>query len=174
MNTLTDSVNASELFSLASSLFPEQRRCFFAPSPDKQDVPWCIETPGGVIFVLAFENRQIRLAIKIPLQEDDDDVTSWWMWSIQALRFVGGSFDRFPAPAVRYVDLDGSNPVGAPFMIIDWIEGSPMPLWGRELPHVSARMHFLDRFSDVFLDLALTPLKNNNANIQYYGKYSAW
>jgi aminoglycoside phosphotransferase (APT) family kinase protein len=96
------------------------------------------------------------------------------MWSKQALQFISRSFDSFPAPRVYHSCLEENNPVGVPFMILDWIEGMSMPQWRPGLPpNESARMQFLDQFSDAFLDLVLTPLTDRSGNdIEYYGMCS--
>ncbi|GMF77331.1 unnamed protein product [Aspergillus oryzae] len=63
-----------------------------------------------------------------------------------------------PAPRIHgYFDCGshGYNPVGVGYMLLDWIEGSPMMPWDQLTPAAPYRQKVLDQIADLILIIIL-------------------
>ncbi|KAB8210286.1 hypothetical protein BDV34DRAFT_220878 [Aspergillus parasiticus] len=112
-----------------------------------------ITGPGYVIFRISFPSTNERWAARIPLNQDD----SFFQICIRPIQLAHGS-SNVPAPRIHgYCDCGsrGYNPVGVGYMLLDWIEGSPMLPWDQLTPAAPYRQKILDQIADLILNMIL-------------------
>ncbi|KNG82932.1 hypothetical protein ANOM_007954 [Aspergillus nomiae NRRL 13137] len=112
-----------------------------------------ITGPGYIIFIISFRDRHERWAARIPLNQDD----SFLEICIRPIQLARKS-PNVPAPRIHgHFDCGscGYNPVGVGYMLLDWIEGSPMMPWDQSTPPVPYRQKVLDQITDLILNMIL-------------------
>ncbi|KAE8138723.1 hypothetical protein BDV38DRAFT_281652 [Aspergillus pseudotamarii] len=112
-----------------------------------------ITGPGYVIFIISFHEKDERWAARIPLNQDDSFLEICTR-PIQLAHWSPNS----PAPRIHgYFDCGsrGYNPVGVGYMLLDWIEGSPMTPWDQSTPASPYRQKVLDQITDLILNMIL-------------------
>ncbi|RAQ68036.1 hypothetical protein COH20_011740 [Aspergillus flavus] len=122
--------------------------------PDKQAlVQLPITGPGYIIFIISFPDRDERWAARLPLNQDD----SFFQICIRPIQLAHRS-SNVPAPRIHgYFDCGshGYSPVGVGYILLDWIEGSPMMPWEQLTPAAPYRQKALDQIADLILIMIL-------------------
>ncbi|RAQ48708.1 hypothetical protein AFGD_010750 [Aspergillus flavus] len=112
-----------------------------------------ITGPGYIIFIISFPDRDERWAARIPSNQDD----SFFQICTRPIQLAHRS-PNVPAPRIHgYFDCGshGYNPVGVGYMLLDWIEGSPMMPWEQLTPAAPYRQKVLDQIADLILIMIL-------------------
>jgi len=123
-----------------------------------------------MVLRIRFPNSGTLWAGRIP----SDQEYSFHAVSIQPLMFIARNHPSLSAPRLHgYFDAGaaGDNPVGVAYMLVDWIEGEPMPPWSLKDPPVLMRRKVLDQLAEIILEmLSLTTF---DGDILFYGKFAA-
>ncbi|GMG27564.1 unnamed protein product [Aspergillus oryzae var. brunneus] len=107
---------------------------------------------GSVDEVLRLPDKQ-ALVQRLPLNQDD----SFFQICTRQIQLAHRS-PNVPAPRIHgYFDCGshGYNPVGVGYMLLDWIEGSPMMPWDQLTPAAPYRQKVLDQIADLILIIIL-------------------
>ena len=169
MDTVLQHLNDSALLSLASRLQPEWGTCKFTerlnelPQTDNRVV---IQTGGSLLLLLEFTDNPSRWSVRIPSAYGG--YVDYWKMCIHPLEFVASEISHLPAPRVHAYDLSSTNSVGVPYMILDWVDGTPLFAFTDTFPSPEKRFQILDDMSDIILDLIFCPL-DSAKDICYYG-----
>lgn len=129
--------------------------------------PLLVKTLNRQILIIQFSDYSGRWAVHIPLEYNSDEVESWKSFIIAPLQHLGDSIPHFCGPKLHHYSLSHENPIGIPYIILDWIEGKPLGPFTNDIP-LSARMGLLDDLGDVLLDMMSCSLENAK-DIIYYG-----
>jgi aminoglycoside phosphotransferase (APT) family kinase protein len=155
-NEITRRFNKDALLLAASSIANGLPCVYDSPPMCRRD--W-------MILRIHFPTVGNRWAARIPR----DQQCSFYAIAIQPLEFVAHNCPKVPAPRIHgYVDVeDTDNPVGVAYMLIDWIDGTPMQPWTLDYPTVARRHKVLTQLADIILEL-LSVTKINDG-IHFYG-----
>lgn len=151
---ILDLLNKQALVEAASS-FAGSPTCQIDSSPSSI-------TPGYIIFVIAFPDRDERWAARIPLDQDES-----FELCIAPLKLANRSAN-VPAPRLYgYSECGPNNPVGVGYMLLDWVEGSSLMPWDHVIPSPPNRLKILHQVADLILNLITKCLPDDS--IIYYG-----
>jgi aminoglycoside phosphotransferase (APT) family kinase protein len=172
MEDVLQKFQSEELLRLASSLRPEWGICDFVTrsDPSTPSAPLTIKTGNGFLLILKFTHNPARWAVRIP-RTYKEDVTRWAACWIHPLEFITESLPDVPAPRIHSYSLLWDEPVRVPFILLDWIEGKPLPAFTHAWPNHDQRVRILDQLSDILLNLIFCPL-HGARGIRYYGNTS--
>jgi hypothetical protein len=161
MNSTTsvlNKINREALLQRASFLNNESE-CHFIGDP--------VQTNGVTILRIYFPNQGNTWAARIPFDQE----WSFYEISIQPLEYIARHHSDIPAPRVHdYVDgggTEGENPAGVAYMLIDWLDGSPLKPWSLTEPPIGARHLVLDQIADMMLDMLLK--SPADGDVLFYG-----
>ena len=158
-----DTLDREALLVLIHNLYPE----WGTPKFDTLT----ISTANRSILIVGFSTHEARLSVHIPRTYDDDDFCEVWMPLIIApLKFLKHALPHLPVPKVHSYSLGFEPPANVPFMIFDWIEGTPLQAFTKEWPPTDMRHRILNDLSDFVLDMALCPIAGAK-DIWFYGRY---
>jgi hypothetical protein len=87
----------------------------------------------SLLLLLEFTENSSRRSVRIPSQYD-------------------GALPYLSSPRVHAYDLSAASPVGVPFMMVDWVDGTPLPLF-TDIFSTSEKFQILHNLSDIILDL---------------------
>lgn len=166
-------LKSDQLLCLASSLRPEWGTCSIVrlEQPTASASSPCpllvIKTGNTITIMLKFSRVQSRWAVRLP-STLGADVRDWKLCLISPLQFINSALPKFPAPRIHAYDLSYDSPLTLPYIILDWIEGTPLAPFTESWPTANQRMRILDELSDILLELLLLPL-NDAADLWYYG-----
>ena len=133
---------------------------------------WTIEqgprvTEGYVLYVLHSAKVAKRLLARFPLLQGEP----FFQESIQPLHYIAKYHPSIPAPQV-YSAADAvsahTNDIGAAYMLLDWMEGSPLQPFDLKSPPIAARIRVLEQLAEIMLELLLGHAQRDDIN--FYGK----
>ena len=151
-------VNKHALVKHASAL-NQNKRCFILGAP--------IVRPKQAILRIFFPRVNKCWAARFPV----DQQSSFYESSIVPLLYIGNSPVGMLAPRIHdYVDggiWAAQNPVGVAYILMCWIDGSPMQPWTMDNPPGNARRCILDQIADLMLGM----LRHNilGGSIRFHG-----
>ncbi|KAI9821475.1 MAG: hypothetical protein M1832_003322 [Thelocarpon impressellum] len=139
-------INKDALLAAASTLAGDAQ-CHFAPFSAPQG-------QGYVLLIIEFPSLATRWVARFPLDQYD----SFREFCVVPLEYVARRYPRVPAPRIHgYVDAgsDVQNPVGAAYVLLDWVEGASVPPWDAHSPSAAVKEKILHQIADLMLDLIL-------------------
>lgn len=121
---------------------------------------------GYVILVIYFPDIGNRWMARFPLDQEFSFLES----CVEPLEYVGRNFSHLPAPQIHgYSDAGRETPVGAAYMLLDWIDGTPLKPWDHLEPPAPTKHKVLEQLAEFMLDMILADAKEG---ITYYGMCS--
>lgn len=153
---LLSRINRDALLKIASSTFPNEPNCQFDSSTP-------VVSPGYVIFVVSFPDSGRRCAARFP----SDQQFPLSVFSVKPLQYIAQNFPDLPAPRVHsFSEYGHESPVGAAYMLLDWIDGSPLEPWSLDAPPVVTRHKVLSQLANFIIQMIL---KDAGKEISFYG-----
>ncbi len=154
---LLSRINRDALLQIVSSIAAEPGCQYDSDKP--------MVTCGYVIFVICFPQSGRRWGARFPFDQE----FPFSSFAIEPLQYVARAFPDLPVPRVHgFCEPGQDSPVGAAYMLLDWIDGSPLNPWDLDTPEVAIRRKILDQLADFILEMVL---KEASEGILYYGMY---
>lgn len=170
METTLQHFRSTELLHIVSTVRPEWGVCNWvmrSTSPSSSESRLIMKTGDSLLLVLEFAQSKSRWAVRLPT---DYGVPAeyWAPCLVPPLLFIETALPQLPAPRIHSYSFSYDGPVGVPYILLDWIEGKPLPPFTDTWPRREQRYNILDELSDILLDLIFCPL-DHAQGIRYYG-----
>lgn len=131
-------INWDQVFKTASSLKGQPCTSDGKEYSGGCNIVYCIEFSGGA-----------RWALRIPYDENLGPVES----TVKAMRYVRSAAPDIPIAAVHsWSDSEDGDGVGAPYILLDWMEGNTLD-WNTSTPPPNAREKVLGQLARYSADL---------------------
>lgn len=158
MEAVIQHFNRDKLLNIASSLRPVWEKCHFVQQQrgpvSSKDLPLNFITDNGILMLLAFANNPFRRAVRLPLSYGED-VGHWGVSLVHTLQFIAEALPNIPAPRIHSYSLIYDSLVGVPYILLDWIEGSQLPVFTDTWFSPSQRFKILDQLNDILVEFVV-------------------